>query len=169
MTSLVRTLVILFFAVSIFSGCSPVGDSPEKVAEKFLTALNNEDWETAEKYSTKGTHKLLDMLESFAAMADEEGAPEREKNDFKMEGCKEDGDAATCMYCCNEEGGSDEVPLLKVDGEWKVNMVKEQSMSDAMDDVLKEMEQGEEEMGEEMEEMGELIEELGTVLEDIKP
>lgn len=111
-------LVALMFAAV---GC---GEKPETVAENFLTALDNKDFEKAKTFSTEGTHKMLDFLSGFAKDMPDTPKPEPKK----VTKCAVDGDKATCTYCCDDEGGESELAMVKVDGKWKADMSKETLM-----------------------------------------
>jgi hypothetical protein len=116
-------LVALVFAAV---GCGDK-NNPESVAEQFLTALDNKDFDKAKTFSTEETHKMLDLLKGFADQvpaAEDAAKPEAKK----ITECKVDGDKATCSYCCDEQGASSELALIKVNGEWKADMSKETLM-----------------------------------------
>lgn len=119
--SLLLCLVALVFAAV---GC---GDSnkPETVAEQFLNAIDSKDFEKAKTLSTEGTHKMLDLLKSFA---DQMPADAKKPDPKKVSECKVEGDKGTCTYCCDEQGGSSELAVVKVDGVWKADMSKETLM-----------------------------------------
>lgn len=117
----VSTLLVLITTVLIF-GCVS-SDSPRSVAEKFLNAMGTQDFETAKKYGTEETVKLLDMMSGFSKMsADTVSAKE-----MKFEISNEDisGDNAIIYY--REEGrdGELQLPMVKLDGKWKVLLSKE--------------------------------------------
>jgi hypothetical protein len=111
-------LVIIFFFIF---ACSD--NNPKPVAKNFLTALNHLDFKKAKEYSTEETGKLLDMMSGFARMIPD-SSKEREKK-FEITGEIIDGDKATVSY--KEEGREDEqsIPLVKVNGQWKVAMSKD--------------------------------------------
>jgi hypothetical protein len=113
--------IILAIAV-LFYACSS-SDSPRSVAEKFLKAMGTQDFETAKKYGTEETEKLLDMMSGFSKMSADTVA----KKDMKFEITNEDisGDNAIIYY--REEGrdGELQLPMVKMDGKWKVLLSKE--------------------------------------------
>lgn len=123
-------LVALVFAAV---GCGEK-NSPESVAEQFLTAIDNKDFDKAKTFSTDETHKMLDILKGFAEQMPKD-APKPEAK--KVTECKLDGDKGTCTYCCDEQGASSELAMVKVNGEWKADMSKETLMGGegAMDDL----------------------------------
>ena len=101
------------------------GDSPKSVAENFLKALNKMDYETAKKYGSEDTGKLLDMMSGFAKMMPDSARQER---NFEIKDEKIDGDKATVTYLESGEDGEQSLSLVKVEGKWKVAMSKD-SMS----------------------------------------
>jgi len=125
-------LVALVFATV---GCSEE-DKAKSTAEEFLTALDNKDFEKAKTFSSEETHKMLDLLKGFADQmpaAEDSAKPEAKK----VTACKLEGEKGTCTYCCDEKGGSSELAMVKVNGEWKADMSKETLMGGegAMDDM----------------------------------
>ena len=84
--------------------------------------MSSQDFETAKKYGTEETSKLLDMMSGFKKMsADSTG------KDLKFEITREkiENENATVYY--KEEGkeGELELPMVKTDGKWKVLLSKE--------------------------------------------
>ena len=111
---------ILFIAI-IFAACTG-SDTPHSLAEKFLKAMSIQDYETAKKYGTEETEKLLEMMSGFKKMsADSAG------KDLKFEIIREkiEGDNAIIYY--KEEGkeGELQLPIVKEEGKWKVLLSKE--------------------------------------------
>jgi hypothetical protein len=113
--------IIILSIIIGFIACGG-SDTPRSVAEKFLKAMSSEDFETAKKYGTDETEKLLDMMAGFKKMS-----ADSTKKDLKFEVTREkvEGENATVYY--KEEGKSGELqlPMIKVDGKWKVLLSKE--------------------------------------------
>jgi hypothetical protein len=134
MIPLKRTIVrrILFFlALLFFSSCSTT--NPKQVAEDYLSAMYSRDFEKAKTYSTEETVKLLDMMAGFSKMM-----PDSVKHElvrFKILREKVEDDYATVYY--RERGKDDEqrLPLVMMDGTWKVAMGKE-LINAPMDDIV---------------------------------
>lgn len=99
------------------------GNTPKAVADNFLKAWSKADFEEAKKYGTDDSKKLLDMMNSFKTMV-EDTSFKRDMN-YEIVREKVEGDNATVFY--KEEGSNVEshLPLVKVNGEWKVNVSKE--------------------------------------------
>lgn len=119
-----KYLLISALAITIYS-CGG-GDSPKSVAENFLKAMNKMDFETAKKYGSEDTGKLLDMMSSFSKLMPDSAKKEKS---FEMKEEKINGDKATVTYLYSDEDGEQTVNLIKVDGKWKVAMGKD-SMND---------------------------------------
>ena len=98
------------------------GDTPKSVAENFLKALNKMDYETAKKYGSEDTGKLLDMMSGFAKMMPDSAKKEMS---FEMKDEKINGDKATVTYTASGEEGVQTLNLVKIDGKWKVAMSKD--------------------------------------------
>lgn len=112
----------MFLSVIIgFIACGG-SDTPRSVAEKFLKSMSTEDFETAKKYGTEETEKLLDMMAGFKKMS-----ADSTKRELKFEITREkvEGENATIYY--KEEGkeGELQLPMKKMDGKWKVLLTKE--------------------------------------------
>ena len=113
---------ISLFSVMVLIFACTSNDTPKSVADKFLKAMSSQDFETAKKYGTEETSKLLDMMSGFKKMsADSTG------KDLKFEITREkiENENATVYY--KEEGkeGELELPMVKTDGKWKVLLSKE--------------------------------------------
>ena len=129
-----KNKIICFILVSLFTACGG-NDSPKSVAGKFLDAMSKQDFESAKKYGTEETEKLLDMMSGFSKMSNDT------VKDSKYEITREttNGENATIYY--KEEGrdGELQLPMVKMDGKWKVLLSKE-SINNS--DGLKSMDMG---------------------------
>jgi hypothetical protein len=113
---------ISFAAFTIFAFACNSGPKPETAAESFINAMNKQDFETARKFCTEETFKLIDFLTSLADMAKQEGAAFADAEPVSNVKCTVDGDKAKCSFCCDGDGKETEVDLVKVNNEWKVNI-----------------------------------------------
>jgi len=113
----VNAALIILFLVSCGGG-----DSPKSVAENFLKAMNKMDYETAKKYGSEDTGRLLDMMSGFANMIPDSA---RQEKSFEIKNEKIDGDKATVTYVQSGEVGEQTLDLVKIDGKWKVAMSKD--------------------------------------------
>lgn len=105
---------LLFFITiaAIFVACS---SGPKSTAEKFLTNMGKGNIEEAKKYCTEPTKKLLDMASAFG------GAPINP--DLKLTHVKDSiVDNRAWVTFIDEKEKVDVVELVKLDGDWKVNI-----------------------------------------------
>jgi len=116
-----RITFSIFAALSIFISSCGGGVGPKETAEKFLTHLNNLEFQEAKAYATEGTASLLDMVASFAAMSDEKP----EATAFEILDVTEDGDKATVTYKNEGAEEAETLTLVKQDGKWLVDFNKE--------------------------------------------
>jgi hypothetical protein len=114
--------IISAAAIVVFLISCGGGDSPKSVAEHFLKAMNKMDYETAKKYGSEDTGRLLDMMSGFAKMIPDSA---RQEKSFEIKDEKIDGDKATVTYLQQGEEGEQSLDLVKLDGKWKVAMSKD--------------------------------------------
>jgi len=121
MKNKINSAVIILSIVISFIACGG-SDSPRSVAEKFLKSMSTEDFETAKKYGTDETEKLLDMMAGFKKMS-----ADSTRKEFKFEITREnvEGEKATIFYKEEGKDGELQLPMVKVDGKWKVLLSKE--------------------------------------------
>ncbi len=128
MKNLFRITLVLLFAA--FLGACGSSNSPEGVAEEFLTHLGNQDYEKAKELGTENTVQMLTMIESMGGMAESMGGEAKKDSakglpdDFEITNSEVDGDNALVTYTA--DGKEEELNLVKQDGQWKVDMKKEQ-------------------------------------------
>lgn len=117
-------IVLVAFTFSCGGGSS---SDPKAVAEDFLKALAQQDYDAAKKLGTAETGQLLSMIQGMAAMmpADQIEADKEDIRSLKMGDVEIDGDKAVVYYGTEKKDG-EKIDLEKVDGEWKVAMKKEQ-------------------------------------------
>ena len=114
-------LLFSFFMVS----CGGSSDNPQDVAKEFMTALGDQDYDTAKDLGTENTVMMIGMIESMASMAPEgEADTTGDMGEITWGETEIDGDKATCFYSTPDKEG-EKVELVKVDGDWKVDMKKE--------------------------------------------
>lgn len=100
-----------------------IGGSPEQVAERFLTAVKNMDFQFAIKYSTKETVEILKMMESLIAMANEDDLEEAKNAKLEILGSEIDGDRALVYYSLD---GTEEILEVHQSAEgWKAHFPKD--------------------------------------------
>jgi ketosteroid isomerase-like protein len=113
-------LLFSFFMVS----CGGSSDNPQDVAKDFMKALADKDYDKAKDLGTENTVMMIGMIESMAGMATE--GEEQEMGELVWGDTEIDGDSAICYYTEEGKEGQQQVDLIKVDGDWKVDMKKEQ-------------------------------------------
>lgn len=166
-TSKIR-LGFVLMALTLFAvACGGGKASPSDVAEKFLNALNDLNFEEAKKYATDESASMLDMMAGLMNMGGED-MEKPEPKAINITGEEVDGDNATVTYTTKDDEGNDveeSIDLTKVEGEWKVKFDKSSmgggDMDLSMDDMVEEEPAQEEaDMMEEMEDVQEETEEV---------
>ena len=118
-------LTFAIVAILAFNACKH-GDKPEAVAEKFINHLNKMEIDEAKKFATSESAATLDLLKTFAG----DQKPQGEVKPVTIKESKEDGDKATVTY--NDGTQDQQISLVKVDGDWKVEFKKENPMGGDM-------------------------------------
>ena len=113
-------LLFSFFMVSCGGGGS---ENPQDVAKSFMKALEDKDYDKAKDLGTENTVMMIGMIESMAGLATD---TDKEPAQLTWGETEVDGDKATCFYTSSDKEGNQQVDLVKVDGDWKVDMKKEQ-------------------------------------------
>ena len=122
-------LAILFVSATLIS-CKSKSD-PKSVASNFLNALTKMDYETAKKYGTPETGKMLDMLSSFAGMMPDSVKAKAKETKVEIKNVKENGNDCVVTYANSDKPNDDQtLNLIKKDGKWLVNMSKDESMGE---------------------------------------
>lgn len=116
-----KILVLMMVAAVGFAACQGKG-GPEKAAETFLNSLGKADFDTAKKYATKDTKKILTLLESFGKDKIKEKLKKEGHKDISIKSCDVQGDTADCKY--DTPKGEKSITMKKVDGNWKAHMDK---------------------------------------------
>lgn len=108
-------------AVALFVvGCKK---GPDAVAVKFFECVADGKYEKAADYASSSTKPLVAMMNAMPAEAKEE----MKGSKIKAVETKIDGDKATVKLEITDKNGkvdTDDVDLVKEDGEWKVNVKK---------------------------------------------
>jgi hypothetical protein len=135
-------LILSVFAAAFFSSCNKA-EGPKEVATKFLTHLNAGEYDAAGEFGTESTKEMLGMIKMFAGEEKPEAAVP-----FTISDVKEEGETATVTYRSEGAEADETIDLVKTDGKWLVNMVKEEPNMDEMGDMGGDMEEGMTEEGE---------------------
>ena len=109
--------IIALTAVIVFTMASCGGSSPSSVARNFYTAVEKGDTKAIEQNSTPETAQLMALFGEKA----KEGLTENAK--IKSTSEKIDGDTAVVTLTF-DNGETQELDLIKVNGKWKVTISK---------------------------------------------
>ncbi|MDR0864373.1 MAG: DUF4878 domain-containing protein [Candidatus Symbiothrix sp.] len=107
----------LFLVITIALMCSCSSGGPKDTARKFSENLAKGKIDEAKKYATESTGKLLDLASGFG------GGKTLDPN-FKFEFVKDSivENKAWVTYKGSADKGEQILELVKIDGDWKVNM-----------------------------------------------
>ena len=117
-----KLLLVFGMAVLVLTACNKQ-NTPKAVADNFLKAWTSSDFEEAKKYGTEDSKKLLDMMNSFKSMVTDSSF--NKEKEYKITKEKTEGDNATVYYKVAGNNVEEHLQLVKVNGEWKVNVSKE--------------------------------------------
>jgi|SRR5690554_2124201 predicted small lipoprotein YifL len=120
-------IILIIMALVALSAC---GKPAEKTARNFFDAMEQQDFAKAKNFVTEEGQELLTMIESFANSMSEEQKDEMVAMRYNITEVIEEGDAATVRFQQWEVENPDniqdqELKLVKVDGNWKVDLAKD--------------------------------------------
>lgn len=130
MKNLLKLAVVAVIIVAI-NACGSKTDTPEAVAEKFLTHLNKKEYAEAKKLGTEQTSQWVDMMESFSSIGGEQEQKEAKIENIK---CDTKEETSTCTYL--SDGKEEKIELVKKDGKWLVDMKKEGGETPPVDEPV---------------------------------
>ncbi|HRS53894.1 MAG TPA: hypothetical protein P5250_04240 [Bacteroidales bacterium] len=113
-------------AIVVLNACGPKKNSPEYVAETFLKHMYKKEFAEAKKLGTEATVAFLESREKDSAMV----AKDVKIEDMK---CVVNGENAICNY--KLDGKDETLNLVKTNDKWLVDMKKEQSMNEMMNNM----------------------------------
>jgi hypothetical protein len=124
----VLSLVLVFAAVVSFNSCKKA-NTPEAVAEAYLTHIAKMEFEKAKEFVTEESKTTIDFLAQMASMAGEEAKKEAanakiEIKDMKCE-VTEDKAVCNCIVVNGEKEEKETLNLVKQGDKWLVNQSKE--------------------------------------------
>lgn len=119
----------IFMVLVLLFTLSACEKKPAKVARGFLEAMHNHDYETAKELTVESGHEILDMLASFSEGINEEDRRDSD-TDFRIIKTVVRGDSAFVTYETWSKSEPDsvstvEMPLVKENGDWKVDFSKD--------------------------------------------
>jgi hypothetical protein len=100
--------------LTILVGC--FGSSPSSAANSFMSALQDGNATKAKQYATTNSAVVLDMMVAMGKLPNVKS--------FKIVKELVDGNRAMVRYTQDDSGQEQELNLVKVDGEWKVQISK---------------------------------------------
>lgn len=118
--------LVVLLTMSFWS-CS--SNSPKVVAEKFLYSVAKADLDAAKKYCDSNTKELLDQAKYLSMVPDSVKAEGR-KLKINVEDVKEQGDKAVVTYTTSKLAEKQLISLVKINGQWLVQLDKVQSYED---------------------------------------
>lgn len=118
-------LALVAIVALVFNACSS-SDTPEKVAEKFLTALGKKDYDAAKGLATKESQGTIDMIASISKMGVSQENKDAKEPKVENIKCDTKEDKSTCTY--TSDGQEQKIELMKENGKWLVSMKKENPM-----------------------------------------
>lgn len=122
-------LFLMLMSMTMLVSCS--GGGPEGVAKKFLELTNKGEFEKAKEYCDEDTAALIGMMENMAKDKIEEMKDNNAKIVIISSDVNEEEGKAKVTYKSIEEDQKEEdvkesqLDLVKVDGDWKVTIDKE--------------------------------------------
>mgnify|MGYP000846429545 CR=1 FL=1 len=122
-----KKLFLSLFLIGSLMLTSCSGNSPKTVAEKFMTAVNANNFDEAGKYCDAQTSQLLKSFSEFMkSVPSSDAKNEQLFKGFKITKVEENGDTAKVFYTTEDSNGKENaLDLKKVDGKWIVSMNKE--------------------------------------------
>lgn len=111
-------LALVALVVVALNACKS-SDKPDAVAEKFLKAIDKCDTSEAKSLSTDRSVDMIRMSCMFGKL------PDAKENKIENMKCTEKGDTAKCDYSKNGTAADSPLVLIKKDGKWLVDFVKE--------------------------------------------
>jgi len=124
-------LAIVLVAVVVVNACGPNKNSPEYVAETFLKHMNKKEYAEAKKLGTEATVQFLEGKEQDTSIVAKDAKIENMK-------CVVTGETAICNY--KIDGNDETINLVKSEDKWLVDMKKEQSMNQMVEQMGSELE-----------------------------
>ncbi len=125
-----RLISLGIIGFALLASCSMENLKARSVAKSFLTAIVNEDFETAGNYATKEGKMALQTLESLSSGMQElrsqidEDEGEIPAATFKIIAITVEGNRALATYTMTDSDGPQTLELEKIEGEWKVDFKK---------------------------------------------
>ncbi len=122
-----QKILITILIIASLLAVAACTKKPEATATAFLKAVESKDFETAKQLVTSDSFAMLSIIESFVQNID---AADIGKIEHQITETKVNGDSAIVTYdqwdeSTPDDRQSNEIKLVKVDGEWKVSLEKD--------------------------------------------
>lgn len=131
MKKTLTTLLIAAFAIILAVGCKgkdKTANDPKAVLIAFFEKMAKKDIDGAAKYATKESKGTMEMMKKAMTAAEgmksekkDEKDPAEDFKDMEFGDVKIDGDKATVSVKNSKKNETNEIPLKKEDGDWKVD------------------------------------------------
>lgn len=119
---------LAFIALGFVVASFAMAGTPKQVAEAFLSAIDKKNYEEAKKYATEETKSIIDII----ALGDDPNRPVVvQKRKYTQEYIE--ADKAMLHYKIEGQSKNSTINLLKVKGEWLVNITKDDISDDSED------------------------------------
>jgi hypothetical protein len=129
---------VLAVAIGFLAACGGGGaKDPAGVAEAFLNAMENGDYDKAKKYASKDSQEALDGMAEMGKMGDmgeAMGGEKPEPKEIKVGEVTESEDGNTATVAYTADGVAQTLSMVKEDGDWKAVFSK--SGMDMMDEGM---------------------------------
>ncbi len=124
----VLSLVLVFVAVVSFNSCKK-SNTPEAVAEAYLTHIAKMEFDKAKELVTEESKGTIDFLAQMSGMAGDEAKKAAEQKveikDMKCE-VKDDKAVCNCKVKTGDKEEAETLNLVKQNDKWLVEQKKEQ-------------------------------------------
>lgn len=121
----VLSLVLVFVAVVSFNSCKKA-NSPEAVAEAYLTHIAKMEFDKAKELVTEDSKGTIDFLAQMAGDEAKKAAEQKvEIKDMKCD-VKDDKAVCNCKVKTGDKEEAESLNLVKVNDKWLVEQKKEQ-------------------------------------------
>lgn len=124
-----KQIVVFFSIIIIASSCRFLGvekkNTPEYVTKQFLIHFQKLEFDEASKYGTENTKMTLRLFKSLSSMVPDSTKSQNNFSDAEIQKCTIEGNTALCKYTAN--GKEETIDLIRQDGNWLVDLKKEQS------------------------------------------
>ncbi len=119
-----RTIVsfILLAVIALAIGCGANSNTPSGVAKAYFVHMEKGEYAKAKAYCTEETARMIDFAVGLQGGTGR--GVRKEPRPFSIEGETIDGDTAEVSIKDLETGEVTELPMLKVNGKWKVHQAK---------------------------------------------